>query len=390
MPGEDPDDGNTRPPPDPLDRPWIHPSELGRAPRPGPSPQPQDHRRHWRRDLVIAACAASVGAVAAVSILGLAGSLGGDKRAEAARPEPGAKTDAARVAARVGPSIAAVTATIDGTVYQGSGVAVGNHDLLTTADVVPPSTGKADIWISTAGGNRHVASIQGRDPMTGLVLLHAPTWPAAAARWQQSVDVHAGDWVVAVGRLGAGDAWITPGVVSGVGTWMTDADGRRHAGIITADATLNDDARGGALVDRRGHVVGVLTTSADDGVAVTPGSVAGDVARQLADRGWASHGALGVRVTETAKGPSVVEVLPGTCGDRAGVEQGDLLLAVSGVPVRDTVALVAEVRRREAGSPVVLTVRRGRRTVRLGATLDDAAGAEGAQTVQPIATSASG
>jgi S1-C subfamily serine protease len=373
-----------------MDRPWIHPSELGRsAGRPPAGPTGARPPRTWRRDLLLTVSAGAIGAIATVSILGLAGALGRDDTA--APPTPRAsRTDAATVAARVGPSIAAVAASVGGAVSRGSGVAVGNHDVLTTADVVPPDADDRDVWIATPAGERHAASVAGRDPMTGLVLLHVPTWRATAARWESS-GVRAGDWVAAIGRLPAGEPWIANGVVSGVGTWITDTEGRNHAGLITADATMTDDVRGGALVDRDGHVVGVLTrtTDARDQVAVTPGPVADDIARQLAERGWASHGALGIRVGETPRGATVVEVLADGCAERAGVRPGDRITAIDGVQVKDTAGLVAEVQRREAGTRVVMTVRRAGATHRLDGTLGEAADAVTDGT-EPVALSAGG
>ncbi|MEO6469521.1 MAG: PDZ domain-containing protein, partial [Acidimicrobiia bacterium] len=153
------------------------------------------------------------------------------------------------------------------------------------------------------------------------------------------------------------------------GGWTPDPTGTVHAGMIATNTQLADEARGGALVDRDGKVVGILAVSG----AATPVDMAAEVATQLVERGWASHGSLGIRATDAAAGgATVVEVAPGSSAERAGLQVDDRIVAIDGTRTADSAAVVYALRRRPAGRRVKLTVVRGKRTSELAATLDDA------------------
>ena len=248
MPGIEDDDDATRPPPHPLDRTWLHPSELFAAARseavppadPGRSASP----RSWRRDVLLTVAAGAIGAVAAVAILGIVGAFEREKPRLAVAPRPNGTADAAQIGAQVAPGIAAVISTVDGTEQRGSGIAVGPHEILTTASVIDgPTANGTGIEISVANGHRHAAKEIGRDPVTGLVLLSVPTLRIEPAQLANTRGLRAGDWVAAVGRNATSGPWITSGVVTATGGWSTDSSGGTHAGMIATNTTLANEAR---------------------------------------------------------------------------------------------------------------------------------------------------
>ncbi len=388
MPGFEDDDEGTPPLPHPLDRTWLHPSELftGTRPQGGTSPAAPTHHRSWRRDLLLTVAAGTVGAVAAVALLGVAGVF----ERERARPAPPVRLagaeDAARVAAQVVPGVAAVITTVDSAESRGSGIAVGAHEVLTTSAVVGDAARAAPgttIEICVANGRRHPATVVGNDPVTGLVLLRVPTLPLEPVSLAVGDGLRAGDWVAAVGRTASSGTWVTSGVVTATGGWTPDPAGAVQAGMIATNTQLADDARGGALVDRDGKVVGILSVSG----AATPVEMAAEVAAQLGKHGWASHGSLGIRAADAAAGgTTVVEVAPGSGAERSGLRVGDRIVAIDGSRTSDSAALVYELRRRRAGRRVQLRVVRGKLTTLLGATLD-AAPAASATPPSTITTS---
>jgi Trypsin-like serine proteases, typically periplasmic, contain C-terminal PDZ domain len=385
MPGTHDDDEGTRPPPHPLDRTWIHPSELFAATRSdsigaGAAP-PSPTSRSWRRDALLTVAAGTIGAVAAVAALGIVGAFDREKPRLVAAHLPAGTADAAQVAARVVPGIAAVISTVDGTERRGSGIAVGAHEILTTASVVdgltnPGTPDSGGIEVSVANGHRHAARVVGRDSVTGLVLLSVPTLRVEPAQLANPNGLRAGDWVAAVGRTATSGPWVTSGVVTATGGWSTDPAGGLHAGMITTSTELADEARGGALVDQHGHVVGILAgadTAPARGTAM-PVDMASNVATQLATKGWASHGALGLRAADSrTSGASVTEIAAGSGAAAAGLLVGDRVVAIDAVKTPDSATLVYELRRRAAGQRVRVTVVRGNHTVHMTATLDDAA-----------------
>ena len=190
-----------------------------------------------------------------------------------------------------------------------------------------------------------------------------PGLHAEPVRWSDADSVRAGDWVVAVGRMSAQGPWVTSGVVTAVGGWMTDAGGISYAGVITTSTELVDDARGGALVDDRGHVLGILASSASTPTrtAVMPGDMAGAVATQLSERGRATHGSLGSARRRRRPECGSPRSSPDTCAADARLAVGDEIIEIDGTRTPTTAALVYELRRRPAGTRVTVTVERGAR-----------------------------
>ena len=389
MPGPEDDDEGTRPPPHPLDRTWIHPSELAAATRSDPigagGAPLSASSRSWRRDCLLTVAAGTIGAVAAVAALGIVGAFDREKPRLVTAHLPTGTADAAQVAARVVPGIAAVISTVDGTERRGSGIAVGAHEILTTASVVDgptiPGTAIAGgsgtgLEISVANGHRYAAKEIGRDPVTGLVLLSVPTLRIEPAQLADPDQLRPGDWVAAVGRTATNGPWVTSGVVTATGGWSTDPTGGLHAGLITTSTELADEARGGALVDQHGDVVGILagTDTAPARGTAMPVDMASNVATQLATKGWASHGALGLRAADArTSGASVTEIAAGSGAAAAGLLVGDRVVAIDEVKIPDSATLVYELRRRTAGQRVRVAVVRDTHTVRMTATLDNAA-----------------
>ncbi len=401
MPGDTGDDEGSGPPPHPLDRPWIHPSELFAAARAEPASERRTPRS-WRRDALLTLAAGAIGAVAAVAVLAVVGAFDGDARVVTLRAQTTDSTDAARVATLVSPGVASVVIdAADGTEHRGSGIAVGAHQILTTVAVIDGASGSADhIEVSLASGRWHAARELGRDPVTGLVLLEVPTLSVEPTQIADTVAVQPGEWVVAVGRNAANSPWVTTGVVTATGGFATDSSGITRAGMITTSAELATDARGGALVDQHGRIVGVLVgpnPSDATGTAI-PSETAHDVTVQLATKGWASHGALGLMATDTRQpGATVTDITAGASADAAGLRVGDRIIAVDAASTPNTARLVYELHRRPAGERVRITVARGTHKVSVTARLDDAGNPPGPSapatsptSIQALATSGTG
>jgi S1-C subfamily serine protease len=157
--------------------------------------------------------------------------------------------------------------------------------------------------------------------------------------------------------------------------WTQDVDGISHPGLINTSTAVSEEARGGALVDGRGHIVGILamTGSGAPKAAAMPAEMAGEVANQLTETGKATHGALGVRARDANPGPAVTEVVAGSSAARADVRVDDRIVALDDTPTPDTATLVYELRRRQAGTRTRVTVQRGKHRLFVTAVLDDAA-----------------
>lgn len=333
-----------------------------------------------------------MGALATVSVLALAGAF---ERSPGDSPKVAATasvaTDAAAVATQVAPGIGAVvTALGTSDERRGSGIVVGPHEVLTTADVVAPAAMGLPVRVLVGDGKPLVATVRAVDDLTDLALVEVPHHVLQPAQLASSSSVRAGDWIVVVGRTPTNGPWVSSGVVTATGGWTRDAEGNSHPGLITTNTDLTEDARGGALVDAGGHIVGILAmvNAGSERAVAMPAAMAGDVAAQLTAHGRATHGAIGVRASDAGGGPVVAAVDDGSAADRAGLRVDDRIVSIDGTRTTDTATLVYELRRRPAGTRAVLGVERRGKPIRVAVTLDDA-GATGATTLA-LSTSGTG
>jgi S1-C subfamily serine protease len=153
--------------------------------------------------------------------------------------------------------------------------------------------------------------------------------------------------------------------------------------FLQTDAPINRGNSGGALVNLRGELVGINSqilspTGGNIGIGFAiPSTMAHDVMTQLLERGTVRRGLLGVYVqginapmakslglTEV-RGAIVTQVSEDSAAERAGVEQGDVILSLDGKPIDSSNALRNAVARLAPGTKVTLDVVRdgARRTV---------------------------
>jgi serine protease Do len=163
------------------------------------------------------------------------------------------------------------------------------------------------------------------------------------------------------------------GVVSAKGRAIGLTQDTSFENFIQTDAAINRGNSGGPLVNLQGEVVGIATAmnwgAENIGFAV-PVNTLGSVLPQLRDKGKVSRGYLGINIQnldyDRAKafglaeesGALVTSVVDGAPADRAGVEHGDIVVAVDGRPVKETRDLIDYVSNRPPGATVNLQILR--------------------------------
>ena len=292
MPGEASDDDtgvddpSPRPPPDPLDRCWLHPTELAAAHGTRHLAKGTKRPAGWPTALAggLAGALLTVGALAAAGVL--------DTGTETARPaeavtpagasasgsdDPEGSSGAPDLDAidRVGESVVAVSVGGDGTVRSGSGVCVRHGgEILTSGALV---AGGGAVTVSGPGGESFRATVTGRDAASGLALLTVEGGLMAAPLSYEALAI--GEKVMVVGAETSGSPWVSAGIVASV-----DAPAPREAGnptihgLIETDAHAGDSAMGGALVDVSGAVTGIVVAAPGD----RPGGLAVPVEAAIA------------------------------------------------------------------------------------------------------------
>ena len=249
------------------------------------------------------------------------------------------------------------------------------------------------VTVVTTDRREFDATVVGRDPNTDVAVLKIEATGLTTVPLGDSEALEVGDWVLALGYpLSLGET-VTAGIVSAMGKNIGIMQRNEGAAaplehFIQTDAVINPGNSGGPLVNLRGEVIGINTAIASPtgvysgyGFAV-PIALAKRVADDLIRDGHVSRPRLGIQITDAA--PADVEVfsLPSAAGAvvrgvqdgparDAGVQLGDVIVAVDGREIRDSGELMERVALRQPGETVTLDViRYGAREqvqVRLGA-----------------------
>lgn len=208
------------------------------------------------------------------------------------------------------------------------------------------------IGVMTHQGEMLKAELVGDDPATDVAVLRVAASGLPAVEMGDSSRLRAGQLVVAIGNPLGFQTTVTAGVVSAVGRTFRSYTGRAMENIIQTDAALNPGNSGGPLLDSRAKVVGINTAvirgAQGFGFAVSI-NTAVRVAGILMKEGRVKRGFLGVSAQTVSlpaatvralklsqdRGLQVIEVVPGSPAEGAGLQLGDVILALEQAPVRD-------------------------------------------------------
>jgi len=279
-------------------------------------------------------------------------------------PEPGTHTDDAldaysrivtAVAADLTPHVAALQVT-DAQGRGGAGSAVvftPDGLLLTNAHVVSRAQRGRAVF---SDGSEADVDVVGADPLSDLAVVRARTTTPPPAELGDAGSLRVGQLVVAVGNpLGLAGS-VTAGVVSGLGRSLPTRDGRTARvveDVIQTDAALNPGNSGGALADSASRVVGINTAVAGWGLglAVPINDTTRRIVSSLIRDGRVRRAYLGLVSTpaplpaalaeRTGRrlGLRIVDVVPASPADRAGLKPGDLVLEAGRRPVAEAQSL---------------------------------------------------
>lgn len=286
-------------------------------------------------------------------------------------PAPaGSLADVPAVSAQLLPSVVKIL-TAGG---NGSGVVYTADGLVLTNEHVV--RGSPTVQIGFADGRRYPGAVRAVDVVTDLALVQAERRDLPVARFQPGTPV-IGELAIAIGSPLGFENSVTAGVVSGLHREIpgTAAETQALVDLIQTDAPISPGNSGGALVNARGEVIGISEAyippqagAVSIGFAI-PAATAIDVAEQLRATGRARHAFAGLEPTRITPqiadrldlpgtdGVIVAATVPGGPAANAGLQPGEIILAVDAEPTRHPEDFLGALRRRAPGDTVTVSVR---------------------------------
>lgn len=261
----------------------------------------------------------------------------------------------------------------------GSGVIIRPDGYIVTNNHVVANATKVQV---TLNNNKvYDAKVIGTDPATDVALIKIDAQGLPTLPFGDSDQLRLGEWVLAVGSpLGYQlRSTITAGIVSAKGRSMAhDPRERNNGGIqiesfIQTDAAVNPGNSGGALVNKTGELVGINTaivsqTGAYSGYSfAVPVNIVKKVVGDLIDFGSVKRAILGIAMSDLSEGLAknlkydsvddmlkklklsspegvyITEVAKGSSADKAGMKEGDVIVAIDGTEVKSGSAVKVKV-----------------------------------------------
>ena len=231
----------------------------------------------------------------------------------------------------------------------GSGLVVASDGLiLTNSHVI---SGASAIEVAMADGQKSAARLIGEDPHSDIAVLRTDVHlKAPALSFFDSKSIRPGQLAIAIGNPLGFEQTVTAGVISATGRSMRASTGRLIDDVIQTDAALNPGNSGGPLVDSKGRVMGI-NTAVIRGAQGICFSVAANTAlyvlTQVLQHGRVRRASLGIEGAATPiprhiarfsgigqeAGVRVLNVLKDGPAEAAGIQSGDLLIAIDDAPV---------------------------------------------------------
>lgn len=269
------------------------------------------------------------------------------------------------------------------TISQGSGfVFLSKKSLLSGKTYIFTNNhvvaGAEKIRVKFQDGREFDAKVKGTDPKSDVAVIEINASGLPALPFGDSSKLEVGEWVVAMGNPFGLSQSLTVGVVS--------AKGRTSLGIsdyedfIQTDAAINPGNSGGPLVNLDGEVIGINTAifSRSGGYMgvgfAIPSNLARSIADQLIRSGEVTRGYLGIVIQqltpalaksfglEQTQGILVAQVSEDSPAAKAGIKQGDVIVAYQAKPVTDVGDFRNRVSLTSPGSREQLTIiRNGKR-----------------------------
>jgi serine protease Do len=256
--------------------------------------------------------------------------------------------------------------------------------ILTNAHVVDDAS---EVTVKLTDKREFKAKVIGVDRRTDVALVKIDARNLPMVRIGDAAKARVGEWVAAIGSPFGLENTVTAGIISAKSRSLPD---ETYVPFIQTDVAINPGNSGGPLFNMAGEVIGINSqiysrTGGYMGLSfAVPIDVAMKVKTDLQKYGKVSRGRLGVTIQgvsqeladsfglKKAQGALVSAVEPKSPADKAGVKTGDIILAVDGRDIENSVDLPRVIGETRPGTTVNLKVWRQGETRELTASLGEA------------------
>ena len=289
---------------------------------------------------------------------------------------------ATQITTNVWGQVASASASGSGFILTSDGYVVTNNHVV---------EGATSVTVKLYNGEEYDAEIVGTDEMNDVALLKIDATGLQAVTIGDSDQIEVGEEVIAIGNpLGELTFTMTAGVVSALDREI-NTDGK-PINMLQTDVAINSGNSGGPLFDMNGNVIGITSAkysgSTSSGASIEGISFAipiNDALRVIYDLQQygrvTGRAYLGVTVRDldgtTAStyglptGPMIQSVEAGGCAEKAGLQQGDIIIGFNGSEIASYTDLVAALNKLKAGDTATITVFRAGAQVEASITLDE-------------------
>jgi S1-C subfamily serine protease len=322
-------------------------------------------------------------ALLAASALALAGCTVGDTGQDAAEPRAFPSMAPSVIEGsgieNVVEEVLPAVVNVEGDQGEGTGFIVREDGIIVTNFHVVEGASELTVFTSDAEPDQYEARVIGGDIQADLAILDVDAEGLPTVPLGDSDSLRLGQQVVAIGyALGLeGGPSVTSGIVSSLTRRITVPDDRClecenaqrvYTSVIQTDAAINPGNSGGPLVDLAGNVVGINTagTSAAEnvGFAIQINSVKPTISQAAEDPG-APIAFMGIGADDAAspdvqfaielgtdQGAAILDVVPGSPAEAAGVQVGDVVVAFDGQDISTADELGEAIRSHDPGDRV--------------------------------------
>ena len=278
-------------------------------------------------------------------------------------------------------------------VNSGSGVIISPDGYIATNNHVVANGQQIEVTLND--NKTYPATLVGADPVTDVALLKVEAQGLPVIPFGDSDSLRLGEWVLAIGSPFNLRSTITAGIVSAKGRSLPDMRGEfKIESFIQTDAAVNPGNSGGALVNTKGELVGINTAIASNTGSYTgysfavPVSIVKKVVDDIKEFGSVQRAVLGISMVELTQelaslagmkgdfsGVYIAEINKSGAAYKAGVREGDILVAISGKKMKNPSHVQATINGYKPEDVVEILIFRDGKEIKMEVTLQGEANA---------------